>query len=110
MKSSTYDDSSGMPATPEKALCGSVSAKKRLALLERAFSCEIEAALDKTPHVMQTRSIKAADALVAEGLLAKRSIKWGAGVFAMTIEGYELTHAGRLIYCSTCAGDGDALA
>jgi hypothetical protein len=26
MKSSTYDDSSGMPATPEKALCGSVSA------------------------------------------------------------------------------------
>jgi hypothetical protein len=28
MKSSTYDDSSGMPATPEKALCGSVSAKK----------------------------------------------------------------------------------
>jgi ABC-type hemin transport system ATPase subunit len=27
MKSSTYDDSSGMPATPEKALCGSVSAK-----------------------------------------------------------------------------------
>jgi hypothetical protein len=28
MKSSTYDDSSGMPATPEKALCGSVSAKR----------------------------------------------------------------------------------
>jgi antirestriction protein len=27
MKSNTYDDSSGMPATPEKALCGSVSAK-----------------------------------------------------------------------------------
>jgi hypothetical protein len=27
MKSSTYDDSSGMPATHEKALCGSVSAK-----------------------------------------------------------------------------------
>jgi hypothetical protein len=27
MKSSTYDDSSGMPATPEKALCGNVSAK-----------------------------------------------------------------------------------
>jgi hypothetical protein len=28
MKSSTYDESSGMPATPEKALCGSVSAKR----------------------------------------------------------------------------------
>jgi hypothetical protein len=27
MKSSTYDESSGVPATPEKALCGSVSAK-----------------------------------------------------------------------------------
>jgi hypothetical protein len=29
MKSSTYDESSGMRATPEKALCGSVSAKER---------------------------------------------------------------------------------
>jgi hypothetical protein len=27
MKSSTYDDSSGMPAEAKKALCGSVSAK-----------------------------------------------------------------------------------
>jgi hypothetical protein len=29
MKSSTYSVSSGMPATPEKALCGNVSAKRR---------------------------------------------------------------------------------
>jgi hypothetical protein len=40
MKSSTYDDSSGMPATPEKALCGSVSAKE-----EPAWKAE-KAALD----------------------------------------------------------------
>jgi hypothetical protein len=33
MKSTTYDDSSGMPATPEKALCGSVSAKTALQFL-----------------------------------------------------------------------------
>jgi hypothetical protein len=33
MESTTYDDSSGMPATPEKALCGSVSAKTALQFL-----------------------------------------------------------------------------
>jgi hypothetical protein len=37
MKSSTYDESSGMPATPEKALCGSVSAKRRLPPLPEAL-------------------------------------------------------------------------
>jgi hypothetical protein len=39
LKSSTYDESSGMPATPEKALCGSVSAKETQAAraLVRAF-------------------------------------------------------------------------
>jgi hypothetical protein len=36
MKSSTYGDSSGMPATPEKALCGSVSAK---AAQDDAYVC-----------------------------------------------------------------------
>jgi hypothetical protein len=36
MKSSTYDDSSGMPATPEKALCGSVSANEPAWKAEKA--------------------------------------------------------------------------
>jgi hypothetical protein len=35
MKSSTYDDSSGMPATPEKALCGNVSAKEWVSVADR---------------------------------------------------------------------------
>jgi hypothetical protein len=48
MKSSTYDDSSGMPATPEKALCGSVSAKTRDGTdgwLEAAIAWEVCASI-----------------------------------------------------------------
>ena len=37
MKSSTYDDSSGVPATPERALCGSVSANEAELVCAEAY-------------------------------------------------------------------------
>ena len=43
MKSSTYGDSSGMPATPEKALCGSVSAKEPDWNIPRCGYCDTPA-------------------------------------------------------------------
>tara|TARA_R110000823_G_C15721597_1_gene478717 strand:- start:38 stop:277 length:240 start_codon:yes stop_codon:yes gene_type:complete len=72
--------------------------KKDLGLLERAFEAEIGAALEGTPRLMQTKATARADALVADGLLAK-CVEFWRGI---KIEGYELTHAGRFAYCATC--------
>jgi hypothetical protein len=72
--------------------------KKDLRLLERAFECEIGAALEGSPRLMQTKATACADALVADGLLHK-CVEFWRGI---KIEGYELTHAGRLTYCATC--------
>jgi hypothetical protein len=72
--------------------------KKDLDLLELAFSAEIGAALEGGPRLMQTKATARADALAAEGLLSK-CVEFWRGV---KIEGYELTHAGRFAYCSTC--------
>lgn len=72
--------------------------KKDLALLERAFSNEIAAALQGTPRVMQTKATARADALVNSGHLTKTVEVWRG----MRFEGYELTHAGRHAYCATC--------
>jgi hypothetical protein len=75
--------------------------KKDMALLERAFEAEIDAAIEGKPRPMQTRAAARADALVADGLLAKCVENWRG----IRIEGYELTHAGRLAYCMTCEDD-----
>jgi hypothetical protein len=72
--------------------------KKSLALLEKAFSSEIGAALEGSPRLMQTKATLRADALVADGMLRKCVESWRG----IEIEGYELTHAGRLTYCATC--------
>lgn len=71
--------------------------KKDLDLLERAFGAEICAALEGTPRLIQTKSARA-KALAEAGLLHKCSEVWKG----IRIEGYELTHAGRFAYCSTC--------
>lgn len=73
--------------------------KRDLALLERAFGYEISAALQGFPRLMQTKATARADALVADGLLSK-CVEFWRGV---RLEGYELTHAGRALYCATCA-------
>ena len=72
--------------------------KKRLALLEKAFDAEVSAALrGHQLHIMQTKS-KLAETLAEEGLLAKCKVQ----ISGATVEGYELTHVGRMAYCMTC--------
>lgn len=76
--------------------------KKEIALLERAYTAEVEAALSKSGvHVMQTKAKQLADKLVADGLLRAASVRT-PGPWPCTVDGYELTEAGRLAYCLTC--------
>jgi hypothetical protein len=71
--------------------------RKRLKLLEQTYEAEINAALcGHKLRMMQTKSALA-EALVKEGFLAKCQVV-ESGV---TIEGYELTHAGRMAYCAS---------
>lgn len=72
--------------------------KKDKALLERAFANEVASALTGAPRLMQAKATARADALVADGLLAKRTELWRG----IRLEGYELTHAGHFAYCATC--------
>lgn len=75
--------------------------KKRLRLLEKAFDSEVHAALHGSQlHMMQTKSALA-ETMVEEGLLAKCKIQ----ISGVTVEGYELTHVGRMSYCMTCDDD-----
>lgn len=77
--------------------------KRELALLEKAFSAEIDSAFNKGGiHLLQTKAKKLAEKLVNEGYLEKRTLQRKAGVLTMTITGYELTHLGRLTYCVSC--------
>jgi len=77
--------------------------KRELALLERAYSDEIESALRNRQHLMQTKQ-RLAEKLVDDGLLRKKTVKLG-GRFPMIISGYEITDAGRYLYCSKCVDD-----
>lgn len=71
---------------------------KRLKLLERAYGAEIDAAMiGHGLHMMQTNAALA-KTMVEEGYLAECKVT----VSGTTIEGYELTHVGRLAYCMTC--------
>ena len=72
--------------------------KNEMKLLERAYAAEIDAALNGSPHVMQTRS-KLVDGLVSDGYLRRAKIVW----HGVAIEGYELTQAGNLAYCISLA-------
>lgn len=75
--------------------------KREAALLEKAFIAEVDAALGKLPiWFLQTKS-KLAEKLVDEGYLQRVETKVG-GRFPVVVKGFELTHLGRLEYCSTC--------
>lgn len=69
--------------------------KAELRLLERAFACEISG------RTFQPRPSK-----VLEKLEAAEAIEHFAkvlpGRFPLYIEGYELTHRGRIAYCESC--------
>lgn len=73
--------------------------KRELKLLEKAFESEVNSALNGGVHLLQTKSM-IANKLVNDGMLEKRTITL-EGRFPVVIEGYELTHAGRLGYCSS---------
>jgi hypothetical protein len=71
---------------------------KRLKLLERAYGAKIDAALmGHGLHMMQTKAALA-KTMVKEGYL----VACKATVSGATVEGYELTHVGRMAYCMTC--------
>lgn len=75
--------------------------KREIALLERAYSAEVAVSLSKTGmHLIQTKSALA-EKMVEEGFLRKRSIRMH-GPWPCTVDGYELTEAGRLAYCLSC--------
>lgn len=72
--------------------------KRELSILERAYVAEIDGALSKHPGIMQIKS-KLAKKLVDDGLLQEAEHSFVDG---FVIKGYVLTHAGRVVYCSTC--------
>ena len=75
--------------------------KRELAMLERAYAAEVDAALSGQPlrRLVQTRSA-VAKSLVAGGLLAADSVITD-GRFPVTVRGYVLTHAGRFACCTS---------
>lgn len=75
--------------------------KQELAILEKAFECEVVDALRKNPisHLLQTNS-KVAKKLADEGYLTFQKLTIN-GVPTVVIEGYELTHLGRMSYCAS---------
>lgn len=72
--------------------------KTELQILEKAFEAEVHGALSAHKiHLLQTKS-KLAKKLVAEGYLREAQTKY----LGLTFSGYELTHLGRITYCTTC--------
>jgi hypothetical protein len=70
--------------------------KARLDALEKLFSAEIDGRLP-----FQSKA-KIYVTLCDEGLALPMEVKLG-GRFPVRILGYELTHAGRILYCSHCS-------
>lgn len=78
-----------------------MTSKKILNALEKVFVCEIE---NKLPF--QSRA-KIYQGLASEGLLSPMTINIGSGWSAAIVTGFQLTHLGRLVYCSSCDGQDD---
>ncbi len=75
-----------------------IKCESELKILENAFLAEINSG--RGCHLLQTKG-KTAKKLADDGMLNKRKITLG-GKFPVTVEGYELTHAGRITYCDSC--------
>ena len=69
--------------------------KSVIAALEKVFAAEIEGRLP-----FQSKA-KIYERLCNEGLVAPMERKFGGRV-PVSVSGYELTHAGRIVYCSAC--------
>ena len=69
--------------------------RKTINALERVFAAEIEGRLPfQSKAAIYQR-------LVDEGLVEPMERKFG-GRFPVIVSGYQLTHAGRLLYCASC--------
>jgi hypothetical protein len=74
-----------------------MSGKKTIQALERVFAAEIEGRL---PY-QSTAKIYAV--LHEEGLVEPMERNFGVDrLGTMTVPGWQLTHAGRFLYCSSC--------
>lgn len=78
------------------------SPKKVLNALEKVFAAEINGRLP-----FQSKASIYRD-LLAAGLVASMRTTLGKGWSAVTVSGYGLTHAGRLLYCLDCKDAQDA--
>ncbi len=74
--------------------------KRSLNLLEMAYQAEINGAVNGGIGLIQSKS-KLARKLVEDGYL-QDAITIIKGAFPVTVEGYCLTHLGRMTYCATC--------
>ena len=75
--------------------------KREFAMLEKAFEAEVNGALSRSGLSMIQTTSKTAEKLVADGLL-KRADRLIGGIHPVQVSGFELTHAGRLLYCAMC--------
>ncbi len=71
--------------------------KAKIALLERAFTAEVDSAHHECPNVVRSRS-RTASQLVEEGLLLHARVVW----HGVIIEGFRLSDLGRIAYCEHC--------
>jgi hypothetical protein len=74
---------------------GTTIPRRIFSALEKVFAAEIE---DRLPF--QSRA-KIYDELYQRGMIAPMQKVYG-GSFSVTVDGYQLTHAGRYAYCSNC--------
>lgn len=73
--------------------------KAELAALGKVFAAEINGRLP-----FQSKA-KIFSYLQNDGLLEPMTRHFGAGRFAVTVTGYQLTHAGRIAYCESCTDE-----
>jgi len=76
------------------------ASRKVLDALERVFAAEIDGRL---PFQSKARIYKE---LCDDGMVQPMERTFGHGWSAATVRGYELTQAGRMLYCASC-DDGD---
>ena len=74
-----------------------MATKATLNALEKVFAAEIE---NRLPFQSKARIFQR---LVDDGLVEPMERTFGGDRFgAIVVKGYQLTHAGRLLYCSSC--------
>ena len=71
---------------------------KVLAALEKVFAAEIEGRLPFQSKAKIFRDLE------NDGLVAPMERRFG-GRFPVVVTGWQLTHAGRFMYCSSCTDD-----